>query len=341
MRYFITGATGFIGGEVTRQLREAGHEVIALVRSPQKADKLKALGVEIAPGDITDKASMRGPMTGVDGIFHMAAWYEVGAQDSSMAERINVQGTRNVLELMQELAIPKGVYTSTVAVFGDTGGRLVDESFRHNGPWISEYDRTKWLAHYGVADPLIQNGLPLVIVQPGVVYGADDTSSMGDAVRDYLRKKLPVAPKKAAFCWATVQDTAHGHLLAMDKGTPGQSYIIAGPVHTFEEVLDYAASITGIPAPALRPGPGLMRLMAASMQPVSKILPLPASYHPESLRVMAGATYTASNAKARRELGWVPEPLSDGLPPVLAYEMEKLGIKSERMTFCVRKDVVK
>ncbi len=70
MRYFITGATGFIGGEVTRQLREAGHDVIALVRSPKKAGKLKELGVEIAPGDITDKASLRAPMTGVDGIFH-------------------------------------------------------------------------------------------------------------------------------------------------------------------------------------------------------------------------------------------------------------------------------
>ncbi len=93
-----------------------------------------------------------------------------------MVERIHVQGTRNVLELMRELDIPRGVYTSTLAVFSDTKGRLVDETYRHNGPWLSLYDRTKWLAHYRVAEPMIRQGLPLVIVQPGLVYGPGDTS---------------------------------------------------------------------------------------------------------------------------------------------------------------------
>src|SRR5688572_19597821 len=113
MHYFVTGATGFVGGRVARQLVAAGHTVNAVVRTPAKAQDLAALGVRVSAGDVTDKESMRAPMTGVDGVFHIAGWYKLGVRDKSDAEAINVQGTRNVLELMRELRIPKGVYTST------------------------------------------------------------------------------------------------------------------------------------------------------------------------------------------------------------------------------------
>ncbi len=199
MKYFITGATGFIGGRVAQQLAGAGHEVVALVRTPAKARHLAAPGITLHQGDITDKESILAAMAGVDGVFHIAAWYKVGARDTGTAERINVGGTRNVLEAMKELGIPKGVYTSTLAVFSDTHGRLVDETYRHNGPWLSEYDRTKWMAHYQVAEPMINEGLPLVIVQPGVVYGPGDTGMTHVGVVQYLRRQLPAAPRGTAF----------------------------------------------------------------------------------------------------------------------------------------------
>ena len=101
MKYFITGATGFIGGRLARQLREAGHEVVAVVRNPAKAQDLAQLGVTLHQGDVTDKESMRKPMSGVDGVFHVAGWYKVGVRDKSQAYAINVEGTRNVLELMK------------------------------------------------------------------------------------------------------------------------------------------------------------------------------------------------------------------------------------------------
>src|SRR5438105_1890420 len=103
MRYFVTGATGFIGGHVARQLVDAGHQVVAIVRDPDKAAQLASIGVALHRGDITDKESMRAPMQGVDGVFHIAAWYKIGERDKSGAEKANVQGTRNVLELMKEL----------------------------------------------------------------------------------------------------------------------------------------------------------------------------------------------------------------------------------------------
>ncbi|WP_457653200.1 NAD-dependent epimerase/dehydratase family protein [Rhodocaloribacter sp.] len=317
MRYFITGATGFIGGRVARLLVEAGHEVVALVRTPGKAAPLVELGVEVAEGDLTDRESMRAPMTGVDGVFHIAAWYKVGAKDPSPAGRINVEGTRNVLTLMQELGIPKGVYTSTLAVFSDTKGRMVDETYRYDGPHISTYDRTKWQAHYEVALPMMVEGLPLVVVMPGVVYGPGDTSLIADTFRQYLRRRLPAIPLNTTYCWAHVDDVAQAHLLAMEKGTPGESYVIAGPPHTLTEAFEIAAQITGIKAPRIRLGPEVMRVMAKASGLFEKVLPLPEAYRSEALRASAGVTYVASNEKARRELGYDPRPLEEGLPETL------------------------
>jgi nucleoside-diphosphate-sugar epimerase len=326
MNYFLTGATGFIGGRVARQLIEAGHRVIALVRDKSKAGVLKALGVELFEGDITDKECMRQPMSQAEGIFHIAAWYQIGTRDSHLAKSVNVDGTRNVLELMRELKIPKGVYTSTLAVFSDTRGKAVDETYRHDGPWLSEYDRTKWLAHYQVALPLIEQGLPLIIVQPGVVYGPGDTSIMGETFRKYLKRKLPLIPKQTAFCWAHVEDTARGHVLAMEKGKPGESYIIAGPIHTFEEAFAFAEEITGIKAPRLRPSPGIMKMMANLMKIIDHSFELPPDYTSESLRVIAGTTYTGVNSKAKRDLGFHPRPFEEGLRETLLHEMKRLNL---------------
>jgi len=332
MRYFVTGATGFIGGRLVRQLRAAGHDVRALVRTPSKASDLAALGISLHAGDITDKESMRAAMRGSDGVFHLAAWYRIGARarERRAAEHINVDGTRNVLELMRELGIPKGVYTSTLAVFGDTEGWVGDESYRHTGPWISEYDRTKWKAHYEVAVPMIQAGLPLVIVQPGVVYGPGDTSVIGDLLRQYLRRRLPIRPHGAAFCWGHVDDTAQGHVLAMDRGRAGESYILAGPPHTLEEALEIAEEITGIRPPWLRPPAMLLRAMAAMASAVETVIPLPPTYSGETLRIASGATYLASSEKAQQELGFGARALEDGLRETLLQEMATLGMQDSR-----------
>src|SRR5690349_13164967 len=144
MRYFLTGATGFVGGHMARLLKAEGHDVAAVVRDPRKAKDLEDLGVKLFRGDVTDKASLREPMQGADGVFHIAGWYKVGTRDKSEGQRINVEGTRNVLETMRELGIAKGVYTSTLAINSDTHGKVVDETYHFNGKHISEYDRTKW-----------------------------------------------------------------------------------------------------------------------------------------------------------------------------------------------------
>ena len=323
MKYLVTGATGFVGAHVVKQLLVAGHAVNAVVRTPAKASGLADFGVKLFPGDVADKASLRAPMAGVDGVFHIAGWYKVGVRDKSEARPTNVDGTRNVLEMMRELNIPKGVYTSTLAVFSDTHGQKPDETYRFSGKHISVYDETKAEAH-DIAERFIREGLPLVIVQPGLIYGPGDTSALAPSIRQYLRRQLPAIPLGTSFCWAHVDDVARGHILAMEKGRIGESYIIAGPCHRLTEFFELAEEITGVPAPKMRMAPGVMRAMAGLMSVIEKVAPVPEMYTSEYLRVNGGTTYMGDNAKARRELGYNPRPLREGAEETLKYEMERL-----------------
>ena len=325
MKYFLTGATGFIGAHVARQLAQAGNQVVAVVRSPENAHDLAKLGAVIHKGDVTDKESMRAPMSGVDGIFHIAGWYKIGVRDKRAGAQINIQGTRNVLELMRELKIPKGVYTSTLAINSDTHGRLVDETYRYDGAHLSEYDRTKAAAHK-VAEQFIAGGLPLVVVMPGLVYGPGDTSGVRTTLIQYLQRRLPMLPRQTAFSWAHVDDIARGHILAIEQGVPGESYIIAGPTATIEEVLKLAEQITGVPGPRLRVAPGMLKAMSGFMRVVERVVPVPEDYSAEYLRINAGVTYIGDNAKARRELGYNPRSIKEGLAETLAHEMRLLGM---------------
>lgn len=325
MRYFVTGATGFVGGYLVRKLRERGHEVAALVRNLPKAAPLKEIGVELFQGDITQRETIAPAMEGADGVFHVAAWYKVG-EKSDRAYRINVEGTRNVLTVMKELRIPKGVYTSSLVVYGDTHGRLVDESYRTGDNPLSEYERTKRIAHFDVAEPMMQEGLPLVIVLPGLVYGKGDTSSTADFVRRYLRKKLPLMIAGTSYCWGHVEDIVQGHIDAMDRGMPGESYNLAGPVHSMVEVLRFSEKITGVRPPRLTISGRLAKVFSAVMGPIERIIPVPSLFSSETLRVTAGVTYLGSNGKAKKDLGFDVRSLEEGFPEELHAEMERVNL---------------
>lgn len=323
--YLVTGATGFLGSELVKQLVGHGQQVVALVRSPGKAGFLKALGVEIHVGDIVDRDSLREPMQAVDGVFHTAAWYKVGARDAHVAEAVNVEGTRNVLTAAREAGVARVVYTSTVGVFGDTHGQLVDETYSTAGPFLTEYDRTKWRAHYEVAVPMMREGLPLVIVMPGAIYGPGDTSGLRATLVDLLRGRLFATPRGVQFCWGYIEDTARGLRQAMAAGRTGESYLLTGPVHTFEEAFDLAARIAGRRPPLYHPPPLVMRGAAALAALVERwdVHPPVAS---ETLRLMAGTSWIGSSAKAERELGFTVRSLEEGLRHTIEHELRQLGM---------------
>lgn len=321
MRYFLTGGTGFIGRHLVDTLLDRDHEVVCLVRSMERA-RILPEEVERHSGDVTDKASMREGIRGVDGVIHLAAWYQVGVADHETATQVNVRGTRNVLELMDELDIPKGVYTSSLAVNSDTHGEVVDESYRHEGQHLSLYDRTKWQAHYEVAQPMIESGVPLTIVMPGAVYGPGDRGPMWHLWEAYLRESLLAIPREAGYCWGHVDDTVEAMIDAMVLGKPGETYIIAGEPYTLVEIMEMAASITDIPPPRAV-SPAIFRMLSRVMAPIERMVSVPPSYSAEALRVLAGTTYWGDNSKATKELNLTHRPVAEGLRETLRYELER------------------
>jgi dihydroflavonol-4-reductase len=315
MRYAITGATGFLGGVLARQLRDAGHEVVALVRDPDRAAGLAETGVELVRGDLDDAAALDRICAGADGLFHVAGWYKVGSRTPELGHQVNVEGTRNALEAARRNGVRRVAYTSTLATNSDTGGRVVDESYRFTGRHISVYDETKAAAH-DIAVEYAGDGLDVVILMPGVIYGPGDTSQVGAMVESTARGRRVLVPRHNGMCWAHVDDVARGHVLGMEKGAAGAAYMLAGPPASLAEVLRKVAAIAGTKPPLTLPV-GVVRATAAVNDVVGRVVPLPEDYTAESLRASV-ATYLGSPARAEQELGWSARGLDEGLRETVA-----------------------
>jgi nucleoside-diphosphate-sugar epimerase len=322
VKVFVTGGTGFIGGAVVRQLRGRGDEVVCLVRSPAKATAVIELGCETVAGDLGDVAAIRKGMEGCDAVIHAAAIYEVGipvSQRQAMRDA-NVGGTERVLGAARDAKIPKVVYVSTVGVFGDTGGKVVDETYEHPAKgFTSCYEETKWEAHQ-VAKRLIAEGLPCTIVQPGGVYGPGDTSSIGELLNQFLAGKMPLMPfPDLGICLSHVEDIAAGILLGLDRGRPGEAYVISGPATTVREAIGVVAGVSGKKAPKRAIPVGLMKAMIPIGPLVGKLMGQPPNLR-ELISSADGVTFWASYDKAKRELGYEPRGLEEGLRATLEAE---------------------
>lgn len=322
MHYFVTGATGFVGGYVTSQLLAGGHDVTALVKDRDDARDIAEYGVRPHIGSVTDKETMRRGMRGVDGVFHTAG-HRLAFRDRSLMEAVNVGGSRNVFELVRELSIARCVFTSTLNVFSDTKGQIVDEGHRFTGSHITEYDRVRAVAHYGAAVPHMSRGTPIIAVLPGMVYGPRDTSPMAMLLTRAMLGRLMAVPASTAYCWAHVMDVAHAHILAMQFGRPGESYIIGGPPHTVRDALTLAARSAGKRRAPI-PVPDWIPSSAAAVLRVGAAVVPRLRWTVDRLRVAAGVTYLGDDAKAREELGFRPRSLDDGLPDAARAILEEM-----------------
>jgi nucleoside-diphosphate-sugar epimerase len=248
-RVFLTGGTGFIGSRVAVKLHDRGDDLVALVRDPARAAKLSALGCELVAGEVIDQPTMANAMRGADAVIHCAGVYRVGipAAERPAMYAANVTGTERVLDAAVEAGVPRIVYVSTVNAFGNTRGRVVDETYRRDASkgFLSSYDETKYLAHRAAEDRA-SKGAPVVIVQPGGVYGPGDHSEVGNLV-DQIRTgrlKFRTYPD-LGFNFVYVDDAVAGILLALEKGRVGESYVLGGEITTMGHVTDVVAELSG------------------------------------------------------------------------------------------------
>jgi len=319
VKVFVTGGTGFIGGEVVRQLRARGDEVACLVRTPEKATKLKDLGCELVGGDLSDVSALTEGMTGCDGLVHAAAMYEVGipAKQHPAMYEANVRGSERVLEAARDAGVGKIVYVSTVGTFGNTHGEVVDETYRHPGrEFTSYYEETK-LEGQRVAERMMAEGLPCTIVQPGGVYGPGDESQVADLLKEFFAGRLFLLPfPELGICLTHVEDIACGIVLGLDKGRAGETYVISGPATTMREAIDTIAALSGRKAPKRAMPTALMKALTPIGPLVGKMMGQPPNLR-ELISTADGVTFWASYEKAARELGYAPRGMEEGMRQTL------------------------
>ncbi len=307
MKIFLTGATGFIGRQLTKVLVARGWEVTALVRRPEAAEAraVAALGARLVPGDVTRRESMREPMRGADAVVHNAGWYEFGITEAARAamRAINVDGTENTLGLARELGIPRILHVSTILAFGPTGGDVADETFCRRKPPATCYEQTKTEAHE-IALRLQREGAPVTVVCPAGVIGPGDHSSLGVFARLYVRGLMPpfVFAPDGSRAHIHVEDLAEGIALTVEKGRPGECYILSGGNLRHRETFAlWTTTPGGFRTFVYLPRP-LAWLMCAAAEPLERLMGWPLALSRE-LAVTAFENWDFSAAKAERELG--------------------------------------
>jgi dihydroflavonol-4-reductase len=320
MKAFVTGATGFIGGHVARKLRERGDDVVALVRSPEKAGQLRELGCELVEGDLSDDAAIQRGTSGCDAVFHIGAMYKVGIPKSAHPGMYdaNVLGTQRVLDAAAQAGASRIVYVSTGNVYGNTRQQEVDEGYVRPQPpeFLSYYDETKYMAHQ-VALDRISKGAPVVIAMPGGVYGPDDPSELGNLIDQARTGKLKMRMfPDSGFNFVYVEDLADGILAVHDRGKIGESYNLAGQKGTLGDLMDKTAALVGRKPPRVVMPPALMKLAIPIGPLVGKAMGFPGNLG-ELIRTSDGVTFWMTDQKARSELGFAPRDLDSGLRKTL------------------------
>jgi dihydroflavonol-4-reductase len=315
MRAFVTGGTGFIGSRVIKRLRDRGDEVVALVRTPSKATDLLGEGVELVEGDLSDADAIKRGVEGADGVFHIGAVYKVGIPKKEQPAMwdANVGGTERILDAAEAAGVQRIAYVSTGNVFGDTKGQVVDETYERNvdDGFLSYYDETKYRSHELVKER-IARGAPIVIAQPGVVYGPGDHSEIGNMIGQMRSGKLKMRMfPDARFNFVFVDDVADGIVLVYDKGQIGESYLLGGELGSMDDLFTKVSERLGKKPPRLALPPAMARASAPLGPVIGPLMGFPPNM--KELVKTSDVTITFRDDKARRELGYNGRSFDEGL----------------------------
>lgn len=311
VRALVTGASGFLGSRLVWQLRAHGHEVVVLLRPTSDRSRIEAAEPTVAIGDITDPASLRTAMKGVDAVFHTAAQYEMGPSDPSRLDRINVDGSRNVFGAAGEAGIPT-VYVSSVAAHGPTGREPEHEDHWSDEPPVSHYQRTKREAHL-VARRFQDEGVDVRIGSPGGIYGPGDTSTLGKLMKLYMTVPMPVvAFRDAIQSTVHVDDCADALLRMLVDGEPNCEYLLCTETVTMQEWIAAMMRAADKPEPLHYIADQHVAFLGRYVRWLVHALGGPHQLIEENIST-AVLNFAYSGQKARDELGWNPRPLHHGL----------------------------
>lgn len=315
MRIFLTGATGFVGSHVADALHAAGAELRLLTRKTSRTEHLGSLNAELIVGDLREPKGFRTALSGCDALIHVAADYRLWVRDPQAMYAANVQGTRSLLQMARELNVRRVVYTSSVATMGfRTDGTVVDElSPVSLGAMVGHYKRSKFLAEQE-AIQAARDGQHVIVLNPTTPIGANDAkpTPTGRIVVDFLNRNFP-AYVDTGLNLVDVQAVAAMHVVALDRGTPGERYILGGENLTLKQILDRMASMTGLPAPTMQvPHSVAMTFAFFDEWVTGRIRGREPRATVEAVR-MGKKKMFASSAKAERELDYRVQPVEAAL----------------------------
>ena len=323
MTTLVTGATGFVGSHVARQLVASGQNVRVLVRASSNLRLLENISAERVEGDLRDAASINRAMRGVQRVFHVAADYRLWTRHPEELYESNVEGTRRLFASAQRAGVERVVYTSTVATIAvPRQGALPNETTQAGiGEMIGHYKRSKFLAEQ-VAVEAARAGGPVVIVNPTAPVGPGDwkPTPTGRIILDFLRGKMP-AYVDTGLNVVAVEDVAAGHLLAAERGRIGERYILGGRNMTLKEILDALSAITGRRAPRVKL-PHVVALMAGYADEMySRMAGREPQIPVEGVKMSRHKMFIESD-KAARELGYKPGKIEVGLERAVRWYEE-------------------
>jgi dihydroflavonol-4-reductase len=325
MKTLVTGASGFVGGHITRLLRERGHDVRCLVRPSSRRGPLEGLGVAFHVGDLADRRALRQAIDGVDVVFHCAADYRFQVRSPAEIYRSNVTGTENLFAAASEVGVGRVVYTSSVATIAvpSDGGAASETTPSSLDTMVGAYKRSKFMAER-VADTFVaQQKLPIVIVNPSTPVGEDDArpTPTGQFLVDFLSGRIP-GYVDTGLNIIDVRDVAEGHLLAAERGVVGQRYILGHRNVTLAELLDLLARISGVRWARLRI-PHFVPLVLATLEaPLARLRRRPPRVSLEAVR-LARKKMFFDPAKAVRDLGLPQSPIETALARAVAWFREQ------------------
>src|SRR5579872_102492 len=315
MKAFVTGATGFVGSHVAQVLAEQGADLRLLVRSGSDPRNIQNLTADRVVGDLRDPLSIEKAMASCDVVFHVAADYRLWVRDPQQMYLANVDGTRALLEAARKSNVRRVVYTSSVATMGFTSnGRQADESSPVSlDNMIGHYKRSKFMAEE-VALEAGRSGTDVVVVNPSTPVGERDIkpTPTGRIVVDFLKKKFP-AYVDTGLNLVDVGECARGHVAALEKGRPGQRYILGGENLTLKQILDKLAKLTGLSSPSIRL-PYFFALATGVVDETitGRLLGREPRATIDAVRMGRKKMFVKSD-KAERELGWKIVPVDDAL----------------------------